>query len=165
MNHPSAHSEFQTDLIAHLATRCLRQSSSGRRRAEAFTLIELLVVIALIAILAGLTLSTLGYVNRKGAESRARAEVAAIASAIEDFKRDTGRYPAVDDLVAELTTNAGKVYFELLPQHTNTAGLLVDPWGESYIYDTNTETIQNRGSFDFYSRAGGQTDESKWIRN
>ena len=37
------------------------------------SLIELLVVVAIIAILAGLTLSTLGYVNRKGAESRARS--------------------------------------------------------------------------------------------
>ena len=132
---------------------------------RAFTLIELLVVIALIAILAGLTLGALGYANKKGAQSRARSEVAAIASAIESFKLDTGRYPEVDDLVAELTTNAGKVYFEVLPRHTNSSGMLADPWGDEYVYETNPATIQNRGSFDFYSRAGGETDENKWIRN
>jgi len=130
-----------------------------------FTLIELLVVIALIAILAGLTLSTLGYVNKKGAESRARAEVAAIASAIEAYKLDLGRYPDVADLVDELTINHGKVYFEVLPRHTNARGELVDPWGELYIYSTNPADIRNRGFFDFYSTAGGQTEESQWISN
>jgi len=136
-----------------------------RHFGAAFSLIELLVVVAIIAVLAGLTLATLGYVNKKGAESRARSEVAAIASAIEDFKRDTGSYPKVNDLVGELTINTGKVYFEVLPRHLNAAGKLIDPWGDPYLYATNPAQIQNRGFFDFYSRAGGETDESKWIRN
>jgi len=137
----------------------------GGPRPGAFTLVELLIVVALVAILAGLTVATLGYVNKKGAESRARAEVAAFASAIEDFKRDTGRYPETDDLVDELTINVGKVYFEVLPRHTNAAGKLVDPWGDPYIYATNPTQVQNRGFFDFYSRAGGATNEGVWIRN
>jgi general secretion pathway protein G len=130
-----------------------------------FTLLELLAVISIIVILAGLTLGTLGYVNRKGAESRARAEVAAVSSAIESFNRDVGRYPEADDLVDELTRNTGKVYFEVLPRHTNASGRMIDPWGDAYIYATNPASIQNRGFFDFYSRGGGQEDASKWIRN
>ena len=46
---------------------------------DAFTLIELLVVIAIIGILAGLLLNTAGYIQRKGAMSRAEAEIAAFA--------------------------------------------------------------------------------------
>ena len=62
-------------------------------RRRAFTIIELLVVIALIIILAGLILSTVGYVQKKGARSRAEAEVAAISAALENYKADNGIYP------------------------------------------------------------------------
>src|SRR5437660_10515842 len=59
----------------------------------AFTLIELLLVIAIIIILAGLILSTAGYVQKKGARARAEAEIAAISAALESYKADNGIYP------------------------------------------------------------------------
>src|SRR6266513_1383980 len=58
-----------------------------------FTIIELLVVISIIIILAGLILSTVGYVQKKGARSRAEAEIAAISAALENYKADNGIYP------------------------------------------------------------------------
>src|SRR5213596_2199115 len=60
---------------------------------RAFTLIELLVVIAIIIVLAGLILSTMGYVQKKGARSRAETEIAAMSAAIESYKADNGIYP------------------------------------------------------------------------
>ena len=136
---------------------------STRPAREGFTLIELLVVIAIIAILAGLTLSTLGYVNKKGAESRAQSEVAALSAAIESFKLDNGFYPAN---VAALYTNlcpvaAGqKVYFEPIPSMvTNVAtGPFLDPWGTPYGYSNFTSY------FELWSTAGG-TNTNNWIRN
>jgi prepilin-type N-terminal cleavage/methylation domain-containing protein len=62
-------------------------------RKSAFTLIELLVVISIIIILAGLILSTVGYVQKKGARSRAEAEIAALSAALESYKADNGIYP------------------------------------------------------------------------
>jgi general secretion pathway protein G len=59
----------------------------------AFTLIELLVVIAIIIVLAGLVLSTVGYVQKKGARSRAETEIAAMSAACESYKADNGIYP------------------------------------------------------------------------
>jgi type II secretory pathway pseudopilin PulG len=59
----------------------------------AFTLIELIVVIAIIIILAGLILSTVGYVQKKGARSRAETEIAAMSAACESYKADNGIYP------------------------------------------------------------------------
>jgi general secretion pathway protein G len=67
------------------------------KKGRAFTLIELLVVIALIIILAGLVLSTVGYVQKKGARSRAEAEIAAISAALESYKADNGIYPSNTD--------------------------------------------------------------------
>ena len=62
-------------------------------RTRGFTLIELLVVIAIIIILGGLILSTVGYVQKKGARSRAEAEIAAMSAALESYKADNGIYP------------------------------------------------------------------------
>src|SRR5207245_6261255 len=58
------------------------------------SLIELLVVIGVIIILAGLILSTVGYVQKKGARSRAETEIAAMSAACESYKADNGIYPA-----------------------------------------------------------------------
>jgi type II secretory pathway pseudopilin PulG len=66
---------------------------SSFRGEASFTIIELLVVITIIIILAGLILSTAGYVQRKGARSRAEAEIAAMSAACESYKADNGIYP------------------------------------------------------------------------
>jgi type II secretory pathway pseudopilin PulG len=71
----------------------IRHSSFRTKGAFAFTIIELLVTIALIIILAGLILSTIGYVQTKGARSRAETEIAAISAALENYKADNGIYP------------------------------------------------------------------------
>src|SRR5438876_8052367 len=75
----------------------------------AFTIIELLVVITIIIILAGLILSTVGYVQKKGARSRAETEIAAMSAALESYKTDNGIYPrdttnSTTDNLAALTT-------------------------------------------------------------
>jgi type II secretory pathway pseudopilin PulG len=71
----------------------IRHSTFCKRGTAAFTIIELLVVISIIIILAGLILSTVGYVQKKGARSRAEAEIAAISAALENYKADNGIYP------------------------------------------------------------------------
>lgn len=73
----------------------IRHSSFSADRA--FTLIEIVVVIAIIIILAGLVLSTVGYVQKKAARSRAETEIAAMSAACESYKADNGVYPSNDD--------------------------------------------------------------------
>ena len=67
--------------------------SHKRRYNAAFTLIELIVVTAVIIILTGLVLSTVGYVQKKGARARAETEIAAMSAACESYKADNGIYP------------------------------------------------------------------------
>jgi type II secretory pathway pseudopilin PulG len=85
---------------------------SMRSSTSAFTLIELLTVITIIIVLAGLLLATIGYVQKKGARSRAEAEIAAISAALESYKADNGIYPrdptantATDKLNAKTDAN------------------------------------------------------------
>jgi general secretion pathway protein G len=143
---------------------------SVRRAGSAFTLVELLATIAVIVVLAGLTLGTLGYVNKKGAESRAKAEVAALSAAIDSYKLDFGAYPAPNDLFKELTAqgpvNTNKVYFEPRASMAENmvSGPFKDPWGAPYNYRTNN--LRNVGFFDLWAvPPKAQDDETLWIHN
>jgi type II secretory pathway pseudopilin PulG len=78
---------------AVLAARCPR----SRIRIAAFTIVELLVVMAIILVLAALILGTSGYVQKKGARSRAEAEIAAMSAALESYKADNGIYVTTSD--------------------------------------------------------------------
>ena len=60
---------------------------------RAFTLIELLVVIGIIALLAGLVVGGTRYAGSKMKESRIRAELNALATAIEAYNAKFGHYP------------------------------------------------------------------------
>lgn len=57
-----------------------------------FTLLELLTVMAIIMVLAGLLLAGVGYAQKKAAQQRAEAEIAALSVALESYKVDNGEY-------------------------------------------------------------------------
>jgi general secretion pathway protein G len=139
---------------------------------------------AIIAILAGLILQTAGYVQRKGATSRAEAEIAALSAALESYKADMGDYPEVDNgdpttttvnpgndansliLLTNLmppTNTPGKVYFEFTKGMTNSAGAIVDPFGNRYGYKY-PGTNSGSNFFDLWSTVG-TTNTNAWIKN
>lgn len=135
-----------------------------------FTLVELLAVVAIIAILAGLTLAGLGYVQQKGARSRAEAEVAAICSAIDRFHADFGTYPVCETSLFEELTGQGELNTNTLyiqpTLESKTAGVFMSPWGEAYKYNrTNTGELRNAGFYDLWTEPPGATNESEWIHN
>ncbi len=146
--------------------------SALRSRLSGFTLIELLVVIAIIAILAGLVLSTAGYVQKKGATSRAEAEIAALSAALESYKADNGDYPTnantgtnSTSLYGVLSPSSGKVYFEFNKGMTSSAGI-TDPFGSAYQYKTGADATNNGTNFfDLWSTAGGSANTNAWIKN
>ncbi len=73
-----------------------RTSSVVRSSIKGFTLIELMTVIAIIAVLAGLTIGVSSYANRNAVESRTKAEIRAMETALEAYKADYGGYPPMD---------------------------------------------------------------------
>ena len=81
----------------HASTLQRWRSHSSFSGGSAFTLIELIVVIAVIIILAGLVLSTAGYIQKKGARARAETEIAAMSAACESYKADNAVYPRHDE--------------------------------------------------------------------
>jgi type II secretory pathway pseudopilin PulG len=110
---------------------CCSAARRGERRYNAaFTLIELIVVTTVIIILTGLVLSTVGYIQKKGARARAETEIAALSAACESYKADNGVYPrasSTDSLDARLSgdptnsqyKNASLALYNLLFGATN----------------------------------------------
>ena len=81
-----------------------RRSHSSFSARSAFTLIELIVVTGVIIILTGLILSTVGYIQKKGAKARAETEIAAISAACESYKADNGIYPTEASTTEQLNS-------------------------------------------------------------
>ena len=159
------------------------------RPVAAFTLIELLAVITIIGILAGLTLGAAGAVRRHGANSTAKAEVAALQAACDRYFADYNLYPSnktVDpssSYAPTAYTTAGqalftnlfgtnqynlaptsKRYFEpksSMVSSTNTVDpYLKDPWGYAYGYNSDGTNAPL-----IWSTAGqtNQAGTNKWI--
>jgi len=168
----------------------VRRGVAGWRVFSGFTLIELLVVIAVIAILAGLVLSTAGFIQKKGAMARAQAEIEALSTALESYKVEYGDYPQTNSYTgsngSQLLYNAlvlsnaslnplGKVFFEpskgmlKSSNFSDTANYFVDPFGSPYQYRAGSAaTNSGTNFFDLWSYAGAATNETnapKWIKN
>jgi general secretion pathway protein G len=98
----------------------IHAASMSVLRMRAFTITELLVVTTVIIILAALVVSTVGYVQKKGARSRAETEIAAMSAALENYKADNGIYPSdstktdVDPTVAPTPAAACLYLYEQL---------------------------------------------------
>ena len=190
-------SEVETALNISVPTNLtmrerVRDSSTsvGMTKNRGFTLIELLVVIAIMITLGGLILTTLGYVQTKGARSRAEAEIAAMSAALESYKADNGIYPACppptpgahalyqslsgdgNDAIGGTTASTGvfvstgKSYMALKsnmlkPNPPDATSRIVDPFGNAYGY--NSPGAKNP-TFDLWSTAGNAAS-TQWIKN
>jgi general secretion pathway protein G len=135
-------------------TRPARRSDSGvdsggcgRRRAEAgFTLIELLVVLVILVLLAGLVAPrVIGYLGSSRTKA-AKVQVQSLATALELFKVDTGRYPSTGEgLKALVEAPPGTAVWN--GPYLAKKDVPTDPWGRPYAYRSPGE----HGAFDILS--------------
>jgi prepilin-type N-terminal cleavage/methylation domain-containing protein len=169
------------------------RSRSSLNARGAFTLIELIVVVTVIVILTGLVLSTVGYVQKKAARSRAETEIAAMSAALESYKADNGVYPPYsgatgahalyqglsgdgNDAIGGTTPStgtpgsSGKSYMTLKPNMLrpnppDATTRVIDSFGNNYNY--LAPGTNNASMFDLWSTANANppTDQLQWIKN
>jgi len=130
------------------------------RASRAFTLVELLAVLALLGVLMSAAVGGGRWALRRGQVARAQGELAALAAALEGYKRQHGDYPRTSgaggaggaQLLQSLLGARGPSGGALNPRgrawidlahFTMRDGLdplsapeaeLVDPWGTAYVY-------------------------------
>lgn len=79
------------------------------RRSHAFTLLELLTVVAILALLASISFGVIRSTKQRVHMARAKAELALIVQALEDYKRHYGDYPQTGPSAANSQRVAGTV--------------------------------------------------------
>jgi general secretion pathway protein G len=122
-------------------------------RHRAFTLIELLLVVAIVCLLSTILLAVGHHAGEAGRVAKTKAELAALAAALESYRREQGDYPrtsSASELLQSLLGRRGPsgaviegAAFVSLAQFATEdardpfadhAARLVDAWGSAYLY-------------------------------
>ncbi|MCX7887134.1 MAG: type II secretion system GspH family protein [Verrucomicrobiae bacterium] len=131
---------------------------------KAFSLIELLTVVAIIAILAGLVLGGMTYMQNKAMEARCRAHFELVQMAIEAYKADHGHYPlpppgssrppdgsSLQDFINwrndNLKTNGAATLYRALVYHSSYNNPPKNDFGKAYLYDGQNAWTSGQNKF------------------
>jgi len=101
-------------------------------RGTGFTLLELLVVVAIIGLLVGYVAPRYFGQIGKSEVATAKAQIDALDKALDQYRLDTGHYPATEAGLASLVARppneprwSGPYLRKTVPP---------DPWGRAYVY-------------------------------
>ena len=133
-------------------------------RESGFTLLEMLVVLAIMGLLAAIIApQVLKYLGSSRSQT-GKVQVQNLASALELYRLDVGRYPTPGEGLAGLVAappSAAGWNGPYMPK----AQALTDPWGRPYLY----KVPGTHGEVDVYSlgsdNAEGGSGEAKDVGN
>lgn len=144
---------------------------SRARASQGFTLIELLMVIAIILILAGITFGISRGVYNAQARTKAKAELATISQAIEQFKLQYGDYPWHDSDTGYPETSGEVTSTMLMYALTGRMVMERDPATGDLVVELvdrslDNEEVKNRPSFidpTKFSTSGSEDDPEAFL--
>jgi prepilin-type N-terminal cleavage/methylation domain-containing protein len=140
-----------------------RVSHSALRNRNAFTLIELLTVIGIIGVIAGFVLVVAGPVKKKQYVYNARAEMARLETAINNYKAAYGFYPPSNPGTPANPCNplVNQLYYEL-EGTVYTNGIYTTLDGSASIKETDVPlSFPGAGGFMNCTKPGAGEDSSK----
>ena len=105
----------------------------SRRAGAGFTLVELLVVLAILGLLVGIAVPQLFKYFGRAKEDAANVQIETIASGLDLFLLDIGRYPTEEEGLKALVVAPPNLARWNGP-YLSRSSLLVDPWGRPYVY-------------------------------
>jgi general secretion pathway protein G len=110
-----------------------RPTTTQASRSAGFTLVELLVVLAILGLLVGIAVPQLFKYYSRAKEDAARIQIQTIASGLDLFLLDIGRYPTEQEGLPALVT-APPGLGRWAGPYVSQASILTDPWGRPYVY-------------------------------
>ena len=123
----------ETILLRGAMRRRLRPATAGLRAQRGFTLVEMLVVLAIIGMIVGLVgPRVLNYLNDAKVKT-AKIQIENLASSLDLFYLDMGRYPTTEEGLAALVQRPGGAA-EWSGPYIKANSAPMDPWGHPYIY-------------------------------
>lgn len=136
----------------------VRRATGVHSRAKGFTLIEIMVVVVILGILAALVVPNILQRPDEARVTAARADIRAIANALEMYRLDNHTYPSTDQGLDALVRRPSG-----FPEarNWNSEGYLKniprDPWGNDYQYiSPGTRSTYDLYSFGADGREGGE---------
>jgi general secretion pathway protein G len=147
----------------HMRLTVTPRATRPARTHTGFTLIEILVVIAVIAILASLVAPNVFQHVGTARSTTARSQVEMLATALDAYRLDNGRYPSTTQgLTALVTAPTDEPTVAWRGPYLRRA-VPLDPWGNPYVYRFPGEA--NPTGFDLLSfgadgRAGGDGENA-----
>lgn len=118
-----------------------------------FTLIELLVVLVILGLLAAFVAPQVFSYLAQAKTDAANAQVQNIASILDLYRLQVGRYPSEDeglDALLEAPPDAERWNGPYVKRED----ALIDPWGNQYVYEFPGE----HGDYDLYSLGADGTE-------
>lgn len=112
---------------------------SRNKTSRGFTLIELLIVMAILAMLAALVGPALFSNLGRGQRSAAQTQMDALATALDSYRLDIGRYPR--ELEGLLENDTGRDVWNG-PYLERTEVIPLDPWGNDYVYSAEGRSFE-----------------------
>ncbi len=116
-----------------------------RKGEKGFTLMELLIVMVILGLLAALVGPKLFSKVGKAKIKTAKAQIALLETALDEFRLDVGRYPTTEEGLKALVENPGVKGWD--GPYLKKKKVPLDPWGNPYHYKCPGE----HGEYDLYS--------------
>jgi len=110
-----------------------------------FTLMELLIVMVILGLLAALVGPKLFGKVGKAKVKTAKAQIALLETALDEFRLDVGRYPTTEEGLKALIESPGAKGWD--GPYLKKRKVPEDPWGNPYHY----KCPGDHGEYDLYS--------------
>jgi general secretion pathway protein G len=117
-----------------------REKRRTRKRSKGFTMVELMAMLIIIGLLATLVVTRVASQIDRARVTTTKANLKILHSAVNQFKMDTGRFPAEEEGLMALIEQPSDVINYEPGGYLETTEIAEDAWGEEFIYELFPES-------------------------
>jgi len=118
----------------------MTRKEKKRRVKYGFTMVELMAMLIIIGLLATLVVTKVASKIDQARVTTTKANLKALHAAVNQFKMDTGRFPAEDEGLMALIEQPADVTVWEPGGYLETTELPPDGWGNEFIYELFPES-------------------------